>query len=196
VFFTGPIWLSVLLPIFFATVLLIVSLAIRPTRGVGADRSAFLAAAGVVLAFLAGGALLVVVLGSSATSLVLGFFKNVLAAFYYGTSGAMDAYLMALLLPDVAAALGVSYPEAERILQSARTHLEGTIGHFDDGTGADPYGRLVRGVPGPPDSLADRVWVTVDAALVDIRGARLNRNSRRGHIVIVIRANDSCGHRD
>ena len=65
-----------------------------------------------------------------------------------------------------AAALGVSYPEAERILQSARTHLEGTIGHFDDGTGADPYGRLVRGVPGPPDSLADRVWVTVDAALV------------------------------
>jgi DNA-directed RNA polymerase specialized sigma24 family protein len=71
-----------------------------------------------------------------------------------------------LLLPDVAAALGVTYPEAERILQSARTHLEGTIGHFDDGTGADPYGRLVRGVPGPPDSLADRVWVTVDAALV------------------------------
>ena len=71
-----------------------------------------------------------------------------------------------LLLPDVAAALGVSYPEAERILQSARTHLEGTIGQFDDGTGADPYGRLVRGVPGPPDSLADRVWVTVDAALV------------------------------
>ena len=71
-----------------------------------------------------------------------------------------------LLLPDVAAALGVSYPEAERILQSARTHLEGLIGHFDDGTGADPYGRLVRGVPGPPDSLADRVWVTVDAALV------------------------------
>ena len=66
----------------------------------------------------------------------------------------------------MAAALGVSYPEAERILQSARTHLEGTIGHFDDGTGADPYGRLVRGVPGPPDSLADRVWVTVDAALV------------------------------
>jgi len=71
-----------------------------------------------------------------------------------------------LLLPDVAAALGVSYPEAERILQSARTHLAGLIGHFDDGTGADPYGRLVRGVPGPPDSLADRVWVTVDAALV------------------------------
>jgi putative peptidoglycan lipid II flippase len=43
-----------------------------------------------------------VVLGSSASSLVLGFFKNVLAAFYYGTSGGMDAYLMALLLPDVA----------------------------------------------------------------------------------------------
>lgn len=45
---------------------------------------------------------LVVVLGSSASALALGFAKNVLAAFYYGTSGAMDAYLMALLLPDVA----------------------------------------------------------------------------------------------
>jgi len=45
---------------------------------------------------------LVVVLGSSASSLALGFLKNVLAAFYYGTSGGMDAYLMALLLPDVA----------------------------------------------------------------------------------------------
>jgi putative peptidoglycan lipid II flippase len=45
---------------------------------------------------------LVVVLGSSATALVLGFIKNIVAAFYYGTSGAMDAYLMALLLPDVA----------------------------------------------------------------------------------------------
>jgi DNA-directed RNA polymerase specialized sigma24 family protein len=71
-----------------------------------------------------------------------------------------------LLLPDVAAALGVTYPEAERILQSARSHLEATVRQFDDGTGADPFGRLVRGVPGPPDSLADRVWVTVDAALV------------------------------
>jgi alginate O-acetyltransferase complex protein AlgI len=55
VFFTGPIWLSILLPIFFATVLLIVSLAIRPTRGIVADRSAFLAAAGLALAFLTGG---------------------------------------------------------------------------------------------------------------------------------------------
>jgi alginate O-acetyltransferase complex protein AlgI len=62
VFFTGPIWLSILIPIFFATVLLIVSLAIRPTRGVGADRSAFLAAAGLVLAFLMGGTLLAAVL--------------------------------------------------------------------------------------------------------------------------------------
>ena len=71
-----------------------------------------------------------------------------------------------LLLPDVAAALGVGYPEAERILQSARSRLEGTVGHYDDGTGADPFGRLIRAVPGPPDALADKVWVTVDAALV------------------------------
>ena len=41
------------------------------------------------------------------------------------------------------------------------------IGQFDDGTGADPYARLVRAVPGPPDhTLADRVWVAVEAALV------------------------------
>lgn len=43
-----------------------------------------------------------VVSASSATALGLGFFKNVLAAYYFGTSGAMDAYLLALLLPDVA----------------------------------------------------------------------------------------------
>ena len=61
-FFTGPVWLSILLPILFATVLLIVSLAIRPTRGVVADRSAFLAAASLALAFLTGGALFAAVL--------------------------------------------------------------------------------------------------------------------------------------
>jgi DNA-directed RNA polymerase specialized sigma24 family protein len=71
-----------------------------------------------------------------------------------------------LLLPDVAAALGVPYPEAEKILNRARARLAGIIEQFDDGAGADPFGRLVRGVPGPPDSLADRVWVTVDKALV------------------------------
>ncbi|HXK10288.1 MAG TPA: lipid II flippase MurJ [Vicinamibacteria bacterium] len=45
---------------------------------------------------------MVVVAASSATALGLGFVKNVLAAFYFGTSGPMDAYLLALLLPDVA----------------------------------------------------------------------------------------------
>ena len=71
-----------------------------------------------------------------------------------------------LLLPDIAAALGVTYPEAEAILRSARERLAPMIGAFDDGTGADPYARLVRGVPGPPDALADRVWLSVEAALV------------------------------
>ncbi len=71
-----------------------------------------------------------------------------------------------LLLPDVAAALGVSYPAAETILNRARARLAGTIEQFDDGTGADRFGRLVRAVPGPPDALADRVWVAVDTALV------------------------------
>ena len=61
-FFTGPIWLSILIPIFFAPVLLIVSLALRPRDGVGADRSALLAAAGFALAWLTGGAMLAAVL--------------------------------------------------------------------------------------------------------------------------------------
>ena len=45
---------------------------------------------------------MVVVSASSVTALGLGFLKNILAAYYFGTSGAMDAYLLALLLPDVA----------------------------------------------------------------------------------------------
>ena len=56
-FFTGPIWLSILIPIVFAPVLLIASLAIRPGR-VGLDKSAFLSAAGLGLALIKGGALL------------------------------------------------------------------------------------------------------------------------------------------
>jgi alginate O-acetyltransferase complex protein AlgI len=61
VFFTGPIWLSILIPIVFAPVLLIASLAIHPGR-VRLDKSAFLSAAGLALALLAGGALLAAVL--------------------------------------------------------------------------------------------------------------------------------------
>jgi putative peptidoglycan lipid II flippase len=45
---------------------------------------------------------MVVVFASSATAMVAGFMKNALAAYYFGTSGAMDAYLLALLLPDIA----------------------------------------------------------------------------------------------
>jgi alginate O-acetyltransferase complex protein AlgI len=57
VFFTGPIWLSILLPIFFAPLLLIVSLVIPPQRGAGFDKSVFLCFAGFGLALLSGGAL-------------------------------------------------------------------------------------------------------------------------------------------
>ncbi|HEX9187824.1 MAG TPA: lipid II flippase MurJ, partial [Vicinamibacteria bacterium] len=45
---------------------------------------------------------MVVLSASSVTALGIGFLKNVLAAYYFGTSGPMDAYLLALLLPDVA----------------------------------------------------------------------------------------------
>jgi hypothetical protein len=57
VFFTGPIWLSILLPIFFAPLLLIVSLVVPPQRGAGFDKSVFLCFAGFALALLTGGAL-------------------------------------------------------------------------------------------------------------------------------------------
>ncbi len=46
-----------------------------------------------------------VVFASSASAMGLGFVKNILAAYYFGTSGEMDAYLLALLLPDAAAQL-------------------------------------------------------------------------------------------
>lgn len=38
---------------------------------------------------------------SSVTVAVVGFLKNILAAYYFGTSGAMDAYLLALVIPDL-----------------------------------------------------------------------------------------------
>lgn len=44
---------------------------------------------------------IIVVSGSSVTAMILGFLKNALAAYYFGTSMAMDTYLVALLLPDV-----------------------------------------------------------------------------------------------
>ena len=42
-----------------------------------------------------------VVVGSTALGSAIGFLKNVLAASYFGTSGPMDAYLVALVLPDL-----------------------------------------------------------------------------------------------
>ena len=54
-FFTGPIWLSILIPVCFAPVLLIISLGLRPWSGVGFDKAAFLSAAGLALAWLTGG---------------------------------------------------------------------------------------------------------------------------------------------
>jgi putative peptidoglycan lipid II flippase len=46
-----------------------------------------------------------VVFASSVSAMAVGFVKNILAAYYFGTSGPMDAYLLALLLPDAAAQL-------------------------------------------------------------------------------------------
>jgi alginate O-acetyltransferase complex protein AlgI len=62
VFFSGPIWLSILIPIVFAPVLLIVSLVVPPERGVSFDKSGLLSAAGLALAFLTGGPLLSAIL--------------------------------------------------------------------------------------------------------------------------------------
>jgi alginate O-acetyltransferase complex protein AlgI len=56
VLFTGPLWLSILIPIFFAPILLIVSLAVRDWRRAGFDKSVLLSAAGLALAFVTGGA--------------------------------------------------------------------------------------------------------------------------------------------
>jgi alginate O-acetyltransferase complex protein AlgI len=62
VLFIEPIWLSILIPIFFALVLLIASIAIRYWRHASFDRAAFLATAAVALAFVTGGALFAAVL--------------------------------------------------------------------------------------------------------------------------------------
>jgi alginate O-acetyltransferase complex protein AlgI len=65
VLFTGPLWLSVLIPILFAPILLVVSLAVRHWRRGGFDKSVFLSAAGLGLAFLTGGTLFAAVLVGS-----------------------------------------------------------------------------------------------------------------------------------
>jgi len=44
---------------------------------------------------------MIVVAGSSATAMLIGLAKNVLAAFYFGTSSGMDAYFIALQLPEM-----------------------------------------------------------------------------------------------
>ena len=60
--FTEPIWLSILIPILFALALLIVSLAVRHWQRAGFDKAAWLAAAGLALAFVTGGALFAAIL--------------------------------------------------------------------------------------------------------------------------------------
>ena len=54
--FIEPIWLSILIPILFALVLLMASLAVRYWRRAAFDKAVFLAAAGLALAFVTGGA--------------------------------------------------------------------------------------------------------------------------------------------
>jgi alginate O-acetyltransferase complex protein AlgI len=62
VFFTQPFWVSILVPVFLAPVLLITSLVLQPRRGDGFDTSVFLSIAGLAMAFVMGGAVLTVVL--------------------------------------------------------------------------------------------------------------------------------------
>jgi len=57
VLFIEPIWLSILIPIFFALVLLMASLAVRYWRRVAFDKAFLLAAAGLALAYVTGGPL-------------------------------------------------------------------------------------------------------------------------------------------
>ena len=60
--FIEPIWLSILIPILFALVLLIASLAVGHWRRTGFDKAAWLSTAGLALAFVMGGTLFAVVL--------------------------------------------------------------------------------------------------------------------------------------
>jgi alginate O-acetyltransferase complex protein AlgI len=62
VLFIEPIWLSILIPIFFALVLLIASLVVRHWRRAGFDKAVFLSTGGLALAFVTGGALFASVL--------------------------------------------------------------------------------------------------------------------------------------
>ena len=55
--FTEPIWLSILIPIFFALVLLIASLAVRYWHHASFDKAVLLSTAAAALAFVTGGAL-------------------------------------------------------------------------------------------------------------------------------------------
>ena len=60
--FTEPIWLSILIPILFALILLIASLAVGHWRRAGFDKAVWLSTAGLALAFVIGGALFAAVL--------------------------------------------------------------------------------------------------------------------------------------
>jgi alginate O-acetyltransferase complex protein AlgI len=62
VLFIEPIWLSILIPICFALVLLIASLAVPHWRRAGIDKAALLSTAALALAYVTGGALFAAVL--------------------------------------------------------------------------------------------------------------------------------------
>jgi alginate O-acetyltransferase complex protein AlgI len=62
VLFTQPIWLSILIPILFALVLLIASLVVRHWRRAQFDKAVWLSAGGLALAYVTGGRFFVAVL--------------------------------------------------------------------------------------------------------------------------------------
>ncbi len=61
-FFTQPFWVSILIPVLVAPVLLIVSLVLQPRRGDGFDTSVFLSIAGLAVALESGGVFVATVL--------------------------------------------------------------------------------------------------------------------------------------
>jgi DNA-directed RNA polymerase specialized sigma24 family protein len=71
-----------------------------------------------------------------------------------------------LLLPDVGAALGRSREETEELLAHARVVIAPAVERYEGSSTADPCARFLRAVPGPPDAFAERVWASVDHALV------------------------------
>jgi alginate O-acetyltransferase complex protein AlgI len=64
VLFTEPVWLSFLIPVGFALLLLTAALAVRQWRGAGFDKAPVLTAAALALAYVTGGALFAITLAA------------------------------------------------------------------------------------------------------------------------------------